>query len=306
MEKKEKKPRGYWTYERCYEEALKYDRKVDFREGSGGAYNVALRNKWLNDFTWLKKGNRDGETYCVYSYEDVFNKYVYVGLTCDFKRRDREHRKGMLNKGVRNYDTLYEYFNGNIPEAVVKIDMIDGETAKYYEGWYAEKYVEEGWTLINKAKTGSLGTAIVKWDYDACYVEAKKYKNRNSFKEGSVSAYDSALKNKWIDDYTWFEKQFVWTYELCYEEAKKYDRRNDFCKGSTTAYYRSLEHNWIDDFTWLKRVKKHPDGYWNDYDKCCDEAKKYSSRTKFYQNEPSAWRSARKNGWLDEFFPKAA
>lgn len=51
-----KKPAGYWTYERCYEEALKFKKKTDFLNAKGlsRAYKVARANGWLKDYTWFK------------------------------------------------------------------------------------------------------------------------------------------------------------------------------------------------------------------------------------------------------------
>jgi len=37
-----KKPNGYWTHDRCKEEAR------DFRIGCISAYNKSLKNNWLN------------------------------------------------------------------------------------------------------------------------------------------------------------------------------------------------------------------------------------------------------------------
>lgn len=44
-----RKPRNYWTYEKCKEESLKYDNRKDFKENSSSAYNTSLKNNWLND-----------------------------------------------------------------------------------------------------------------------------------------------------------------------------------------------------------------------------------------------------------------
>ncbi len=43
------KPAGYWTKERCHEEALKYQFKVDFSKGCTSAYSIAHRNGWLDE-----------------------------------------------------------------------------------------------------------------------------------------------------------------------------------------------------------------------------------------------------------------
>ena len=47
------KPKGYWTYERCYEEAKKYKTRKSFQIGCGSAYSNSLKNGWLRDYTWF-------------------------------------------------------------------------------------------------------------------------------------------------------------------------------------------------------------------------------------------------------------
>lgn len=43
-----KKPSGYWTLDRCQEEALKYKTRTAFQKGSNTAYLICLTNKWLD------------------------------------------------------------------------------------------------------------------------------------------------------------------------------------------------------------------------------------------------------------------
>ena len=56
----EKKPAGYWTYERCLAEARKYKFKMDFRNGSAGAYDAAKDNGWLSEYVWLESRSLAG------------------------------------------------------------------------------------------------------------------------------------------------------------------------------------------------------------------------------------------------------
>ena len=44
-----KRPKGYWTLERCKVEALKYERRIDFQKGSESAYIAAHKNGWLDE-----------------------------------------------------------------------------------------------------------------------------------------------------------------------------------------------------------------------------------------------------------------
>lgn len=45
-----KKPRGYWTKEKCQEESLKYDGKTNFRKYAYTAYKISKENNWLDIF----------------------------------------------------------------------------------------------------------------------------------------------------------------------------------------------------------------------------------------------------------------
>jgi predicted GIY-YIG superfamily endonuclease len=42
-------PNGYWTYERCKKEALKYNTRKEFMASKNGAQSAAFRNGWLDD-----------------------------------------------------------------------------------------------------------------------------------------------------------------------------------------------------------------------------------------------------------------
>lgn len=42
-------PNGYWTYEKCHEAALSCKTRGEFQIKYVGAYNAALKNKWLDD-----------------------------------------------------------------------------------------------------------------------------------------------------------------------------------------------------------------------------------------------------------------
>ena len=53
-----KRPPGYWTRERCYDEAKKYLTKAELRKNNQTVYNAARRNGWLDDYTWLADKKR--------------------------------------------------------------------------------------------------------------------------------------------------------------------------------------------------------------------------------------------------------
>jgi hypothetical protein len=49
-----RQPSGYWTKEKVREVALKCKNRSEFSKVQSSAYNVALRNGWLDEFFPLK------------------------------------------------------------------------------------------------------------------------------------------------------------------------------------------------------------------------------------------------------------
>lgn len=42
--------KNHWTYETCMKESKKYNTRNEFKKGCSGAYNVARKNGWVDDF----------------------------------------------------------------------------------------------------------------------------------------------------------------------------------------------------------------------------------------------------------------
>lgn len=288
-----------WDKESCYSEAQKYNSRAEFASKNASAYQVALKNGWLNDYTWFKKRNLPKENiYIVYSYNDEDTNSVYVGLTNNLKLRHRQHCRGFLRHGEIKYDIVYRYFHSigkTPPEPIILEKDLYADEAQIYEELYVEHYKNEGMNVLNLAKAGSLG-GYSKWDKDTCYNEAKKYKSRVEFEKKAKAAYSVALKNGWIDDYTWFSKLWgKWNEESCYNEAKKYKTRAEFASKNASAYQVALRHGWINTYEWMPQPKK-----WN-YEDCYNEAKKYKTLKDFKAGNGGAYYSAQRHGWIKNY-----
>ena len=308
----EKPKYGYWTYETCLAEAQKYKSRSEFKKGCSSAYNVARKNGWLDNYTWFEKDlnpytNNLDNVYC-YLFEEL--KSVYVGRTININKRNKEHN-------IQTNSAVYKFaqqYNIVIPQITILESNLSLEQGREKEHFYVTKYKSEGWNVLNIAKTGkncgSLGgLGSGKWNEKTCYQEAKKYKSRTEFQKGCSWAYQVARQNDWLDNYTWFTEKYkphrYWNKQTCYQEAKKYKSRNEFQKGCSSAYQVARQNDWLDNYTWFteKQKQKH-NGYWETYENNYNEAQKYNSRNEFYKGCNSAYNVARKNGWLDIFFPK--
>ena len=306
------KPNGYWNKETCYEEAKKYSKRIEFQKGCSRAYAVAYKNKWLDDYDWFIEGrfklfNDKVDSVYVYIFSD---NTVYIGRTL-MKRQEKRH----IEHQNDNVGLYAKYNNLNMPNMQILEENLTLKEGLEREDYWVNWYKNNGYYVLNKAKTGvgsgSLGAIDNgKWNKETCYEEAKKYSTRSEFYKGSSGAYTVAYKNKWLDDYDWFEEirkpNGYWTYEICYEEAKKYSTRYEFKKGCGSAYVVARQNKWLDDYDWFVNGNKRAaekKTKWNK-ETCYEEAKKYSTRSEFKKGCGNAYNVARKNGWMDELFPQ--
>jgi predicted GIY-YIG superfamily endonuclease len=187
-----KKPNNYWTKERCKDVALLCQTKTEFINKYSGAYDASLNNKWLNEICTHMKILGSRYKRCIYVYEFSDNS-AYIGLTYNLKERQKD-RNNKLNDAVTKYinETGIQPFRKQLTE------YIDVEEAIKLEGFYVEKYRNEGWNILNRSKTGSIGGGNLKWTFEACQKEALKYKTKSEFIKNNGSAYSSSKNNDWL------------------------------------------------------------------------------------------------------------
>ena len=228
---------------------------------------------------------------------------IYIGRTIDINKRNKQHN-------TDENSSVYKFAKQNnipIPQITILETNLSLEQGREKEHFYVTKFKQDGWNVLNKARTGkncgSLGgLGCGKWNKKTCYQEAKKYNSRSEFQKGCMSAYNVALKNGWLDNYNWFvEKQKpsgYWTEQTCYQEAQKYNSRSEFNKGCVSAYDVACKNGWLDNYTWFSVSKTSKK--WTEQT-CYQEALKYKSRIEFNKGCCGAYDVARKNGWLDNY-----
>ena len=304
-----KKPSGYWTRERCEEESRKYQSKTEFVKGCPAAHSAAVREGWLDDFTWLIDKRFDiikGKVDSVYVYIFEATKTAYVGRTLirRQKKRDKEH---IFNIEADNVARYAKKIHVPVPPMKIIESGLTLEEGLDREDFWGKWYEQQGYTMLNRIATGkgkgSLGgISHGKWNRKTCREEALKYKSSSEFEINSSGAYAAALRNGWLKDFSWFVVlKREWDKETCLKEAKSYKTRSAFSKGCRGAYIKSLREGWIDEFTWLRTRQSKTAGYWDNYEHCFEEAKNFKNRRAFLKGCSGAYLKALKNGWLDDY-----
>lgn len=138
--------------------------------------------------------------------------------------------------------------------------------------------------------------------------ESKQFSNRTEFKKKSGNAYDSARKNRWLDEMIWLNNdngkhpKGYWKNEKnIMHEARKYSNKKEFKEKNLTAFLMTYKYGFNEKMDWLVRQKQHKKHHWN-YENIKNEAIKYNTKTEFFKGNQTAYRAALKLGIIDDFF----
>tara|TARA_Y100001938_G_C8015582_1_gene392375 strand:+ start:315 stop:1055 length:741 start_codon:yes stop_codon:yes gene_type:complete len=238
-----RKPKGYWTKERCAEEALKYDKRNDFWHGERSAYEKARKEKWLDEICdhMTKYSILERHVYAVW----FGDEYVYVGISYNPKNRLYFH---MTNSRSSVYKFMIK--SGEEPELkILTKELVTEEEAQRLECFYIADFDKKGYCVLNGQAGGGLGTSTIRWTKEKVIEEALKYKSRVDFQKGSRGAYEAAIRNGWLKDIPLrsIRPNGYWTKERCIEEGLKYKRRSDFWKYGKGAYAAARKNGWLDE-----------------------------------------------------------
>ncbi|MCR5314331.1 MAG: GIY-YIG nuclease family protein [Bacteroidaceae bacterium] len=293
---------GYWTEDRVWLVARQYTNKNDFSKHESVAYKWASYYGLLEKMDWMRsptyderRENHDSE---VYAFIDKENRVVYVGLSIDSNVRKKNHKydkKSAVKKYRWKQTPIF---------LILKKNLTIDESA-YWEDYYKEKYRNEGYKVLNVARTG-LGSSsiggISKWSSrEDVFKESHNYRSRSEFKKQAGGAYHHALSNGWLDEMHWLQRpkrEIKWTYERVVEESRKYQYKGDFHKGSPSAYQVASEKGWLKAMTWFKEKRK-PNNFWTK-ERVFKESRKYSNKKEFEKNAKTAYWWATREGWLKQ------
>lgn len=219
------KPRGYWDYEACYQEALKYNSRKTFKSGSSTAYDTARREGWLGDYTWMPRPEKKVNSY--WNYDTCYA----VAKKCSTKKEFLTLYPGAHSKAQKQgWLNDYSWFvDGRVLEAkkrrkwtkeTCEAEARKFKTLKEFERTSAGQVARDnGWiddyTWLERAHKKGY------WQvFENCYKEALKYKTRTEFAKKSGACWNSARKNGWLDKFVWLR-----------------DERIDFIEGKIDSVY---------------------------------------------------------------------
>lgn len=290
----------HFSKEECAKEALKYQTKTEFMEKAKLYYHHAIRNGYLNDICMHMKKLGSPERRAVYVFEFDDN-HAYIGLTLNLQRRENEH---LTDKKSSVYRYIQE--SGRKPIFKVLTEYLPKKKAAQKEDDTIIEYSKKGWLMLNRKRGGDLGSKSRKYTKKICRQIALRYKDRTDFHKNNPHFYNYIYQRGWLDELCAHmtrqkNENGYWTKERCAKEALKYKKRIHFQKGCLAAFSAAWKKGFLDeicahmsynDYDPVKWTKEH----------CREIASQYITRGEFKKNNASAYKAAREQNWLDEFF----
>lgn len=294
-----------------FEIAQQFDFKCDFKEKFPGEYYAALRNKWMKEMTWLKpkkmkKFDENSKNYVIYVYSDEKLNVAYIGLTNNIQQRHSAHKNN-----VRQSETVGMFFRKKgtpLPEPIILKEGLDVIEAQFYEGYFVEKYKNNGWKLLNKKEVGlgksNVGGGYVKYTKEVVTELAQKFTKISEFRKCEHGAYDIARKKGWIYEFEWFEEMYkprkYYTTEEILACSQKYEYMKDFRKNDYDIYKIAKERGLLKEMTWLKRQMEYSGPRRWTAEAIVKKSREFEDLKAFRENSPGCYQAAIKLRMLDK------
>jgi hypothetical protein len=283
------KPKNYWSFKNCLEEALNYNNRIDFQKAKNGAYDAAFRNNWLDEICGHMLEFRKPSGYWN-DFNNIKNEALKYDNKTDFKEKSASAYGGALrNKWV---DEICSHMSPRIPKY----------NNEKYKKWIIYCYI-----IYNKFVYVGVSDNLQRRHYE----HIKKIRcNNDSLNnkiieekidvENLIKITSNKIKNDDIVIDTIFN---VINYnsniiELVIEEKDILTRYN---ASKLESYY--LDKRIKDGYIKLNVVKTGSVGgsvkKWN-YENSKEEALKYKTRAEFERYSKGAYLSAMRSNWLND------
>ena len=300
-----------WTYEACYEAALTCKTKSELKKKYKGAYVTALENDLFKNYTWFINGySENNKKRRKWTREACYK----LALECNSKIELQNKNKSAYESARENgWDKDYTWFQRpskatwtyeRCREVALKCKTIK-ELYKQFPGAYSasnrNRWLNRfDWLqrkenvyettpdnvyayFFSETKTVYIGRTVQPYE-----------RNLKHNTDERSSVYKYAHKNCVpVPKMTILESGLTLTEGLEKEDyyVNKYRKDGWNVLNQAKTGVRSGALGTINKGKWNKKT-------------CCKEAKKYNNKTDFKNNSGRAYEISRRNGWLDEWFPK--
>jgi very-short-patch-repair endonuclease len=282
-----KRQDGYWTLERCKEQALKYKTKVEWRLTDRASFSRANKQGWLEDCcSHMEKG------LLWFGPASILEYLISHDIRCF-----QEHRfKDSLEISRRPFDFYIPAYKLVIEFHGEQHRIGWGRRSEDAEQIQSRDLFKKNWALEN----GLEYLEIKEWEINSkedIHNQIDKKLREVALKNNiSLILVKRELTNSELIK---VKSRVKWTLENCILESKKYKNIKEWQTASAGSYQAAFKKGWIDKCTEHMTRQLAPRNYWT-LERCKADALKYKSRTEWSKAKPSGYSVAAKKGWLKE------
>jgi hypothetical protein len=299
-----RRPKGYWTLERCQKIALKYSSRTEWTNSIDlASFQTAYRNGWLElccahmnikfrawtlEICQAAALNYSSKTQWSKSIDSASyraaHKNGWLDLCCGHMIKPQILKQWTLEeckKIALQYSSKNKWRNSP--------DSTSYSTARH-KNWLQECSSHMGTEQKPKGH----------WSLDRCKKIASKYSSRKEWQLNESASFNSARLKGWLDICCthMLKKCKSWSLEECKTDAKKYSSRRDW-KNSIDK--KTLEYAYSKG--WVEECCSHMNvlnNFWN-LESCKEIALNYSRRSDWQKSQHrGGYLAAQRNGWLDK------
>ena len=323
-----------WTKESVIADAQKYQTRGEWFANSK-SYSIARNNNWVEEatahmFTTLSFGElviftdlleHDIKFTHQMRFDDLrsINKLPFDFYLQDFnllvEYNGIQHERGWQGnaedaKSIKQRDKIkFEYAIANKINYVVidKTDRVD----IIQELHSAIKKLDASYNFNKRSLSVdeiSLLRNIGIYTKEEVGISASKYSTIRDWRANEETAYNKALKMKWLDEVTSHMTRLIkvsghWTKDAVLKSAIEFKTQIAWKKAHGGAWRKAVQMDWIQeacahmDFMDASKIK--PQGYWTKA-RVLESAKKYRTQAEWNKAETSAVGVASKKGWINE------
>lgn len=290
--------------------AKNYDTVYEFSHRENNMYCIAGKRGLIPSLRWLKHADRH-KINVKYTDDDIIKEAIKYSSRHEFAIHNaamysRAVRRKIFSKynilplneeyairGCRDCVYVYEFTSDRVAYVGRTISPIQRHRAHCKPGDSVYEYAQSHNMEIPTPKyvvDGVLPTEGAKMECETIDLYKKAgWTLLNKKAGGSLGTMRAGIN----------------TYAHCMKVAKTFSTFSDMRKHAGGVYQAIKKNGWDKDCTWLT-YKKTPPGTWikASKDVIFNEALKYKTITQFMRKAAGAYFRARREGWLDELFPR--
>ena len=304
------KPPGYWTKERCLEEAKKYLTRNEFSEKSHTPYQVSCKNKWIDEVCEHMDSTHKPNKYwtkerCIEIAKNFNNKKEFIK---NFSGAYESCRKNKwIDEVCEHMDKLGDLYN-KLGYKMIFVSNLNPNKEYIYIGFTYNFKKRINYHLYNK--NDNLYKSIIKYElihknsfiyHDFIILKEARIKEKENIKfHREEGKYIVLNQTKGGDG--GFGNNIIWTKDKCIKELKECKTIKESINKNKSAYISARNNGWLKEI--IPNIKhRYPIGYFMEKEKCKEYAELCINIGEFQKIYVTAYRLSLKNDWLDEFFP---